>query len=173
MDFKNGDFIKGKINNPYSVTNKKMEKGVVLNAEEGKSMKIKILEHRDESQIGNTYYVSNTFKCFELLSREVTKKELLDMPLGTKIIVDSLEDNVYVKISPKKFKSENGCTIDDYEIENDLTFNNKYCKTRIIKIEEPIYKPVYEYSNKAIEMTIAEIEEKLGYSIKIVKEETE
>lgn len=45
--------------------------------------------------------------------------------------------------------------------------------TKIIKIEEPIYKTVYDYTSEVQEMTISEIEKVLGHKVKIINNEEE
>ena len=93
------------------------------------------------------------------------------MPVGTKITTDAEEDNEYF-YTGKAFESKD-YRLKEYEINEDLTLNaeDKDNGTRIIKIEVPEYSTIYKYSTEIQEMTIAEIERKLGHPVKIVKEE--
>ena len=175
MKFKVGDIIKGKLNNGYRITNKKMTKGKVIETFD-EYMRIKVLEHENKDNIEYTTDVKNSDKCFELVhSKKPTKQELLDMPVGTKIYTDAKDKDYqeYVKKFNKNFEGKE-TTILYGEINNDLTITDNRCGTKIIKIEEPTYETVYEYEEEPKEMTIAEIERKLkenGYSIKIIKED--
>lgn len=108
------------------------------------------------------------------LVEKLTKGKLLDMPVGTKITTDAEDEDyrLWIKIEDSTFilSNDDCCTIDDYEINKDLTLDaDEDYGTKIIKVEEPRYTEIYADETK--EMTIAEIEKKLGYSIKVVKEE--
>lgn len=168
-----GDIIKGKKDNGYGYTNEGMTKARVLNVN-GSEMRIEVLEHENKGCIGNKTTVANTCTRFELVSaRKVTKKELLDMPIGTKITTDAKKYNVYVKVDEDCFRNEAADFINDCDIEDDLTLDvcDEDYGTRIIKIEEPTYSTIYDYSTEAKEMTVAEIEKALGHAVKIIKEE--
>lgn len=167
-----GDIIKGKKDNGYGYTDEGMTKARVLSVN-GSEMRIEVLEHEDKDYIGNKTTVDNTCTKFELVNaRKVTKEELLDMPIGIKITTDAEKDNVYV-YDGESFYNEEGC-IDECDIEDDLTldvYDEEEYGTRIIKIEEPTYSTIYDYSTEAKEMTVAEIEKALGHAVKIIKEE--
>ena len=114
-------------------------------------------------------------KMFEEITKP-TKKELFDMPIGTKIKVENDDDDdtfsVLIKIEDECFADIEECdqVIDEADVEDDLRINCWGYK-RIIEVQEPTYSMVYvENEENKKEMTIAEIEEKLGYPIKIVKE---
>ena len=49
--FQVGDFVKGKENNGYAITNEKMLKGLVVGVK-GEQIKVKVLEHVDGSKVG-------------------------------------------------------------------------------------------------------------------------
>ena len=167
-----GDIIKGKKDNGYKWTEERMTKAKVLNVN-GPKMQIEILEHEESYYVGCRESVDNTYTKFELVNaKKVTRKELLDMPIGTKIITNAKTNNEYV-YDGESFCSKKGCIV-EYDIEDDLTLD--FCDeeeygTKIVKIEEPKYSTIYDYSIEAQEMTIAEIEKALGHAVKIIKEE--
>lgn len=172
MKFKVGDRIKGK-NNSYGITDERMLEGEVIELNDSNNMKVKVIRHKDNYYQGNTHWVENSDDKFALISAmKITKQKLLDMPIGTKIITDAKENNEYV-YDGDSFIDENGC-IDDYDINEDLTldtYDEETYGTRIIKIEEPEYTTIYDYSAEVKEMTVAEIEKALGHAVKIIKEE--
>ena len=100
----------------------------------------------------------------------MTKAELMDMPLGTKIITNS--GTALIKTDTDIFESEEGLCLCDYGINDDLTITYSKFGTRIVKIKEPVYSTIYEYvEEEAKEMTVAEIEKLVGHKVKIIKEE--
>ncbi len=112
-------------------------------------------------------------RAFKLL--KIDKQKLLKMPIGTKITTNA-EDEDYrtaIKVRDDAFKFlEDGYQLDDYEINNDLTLDiDSDYGTRIMKVEEPTYKTIYEYEAELQEMTVAEIEKALGHPVKIIKED--
>lgn len=174
-----GDIIKGKENNGYGYTEERMTKAEVLSVY-GDRMKIKVLEHKDASYIGNITNVDNTYTKFELVrGKKVTKKELLAMPIGTKITTNARTKvwgyNPYIYTGEKFVSIGGNCLLKD-TINEDLTLetdtgafdSTEFDGSKIIKIEEPEYVTIYE---EKLEMTIAEIEKELGHPVKIVKEE--
>lgn len=107
-------------------------------------------------------------------------EKLKEMPIGTRITIDREDDNVFIKVEEDElefYSIERGENLDRYDINDDLTVDEDWDNetTKIIKIEKPIeYETVYEYlEEEKKEMTIAEIEKELGYSVKIVKETKE
>lgn len=171
MKFKVGDIIKGKKDNGYGFTEERMTKAEVIDVF-GDNMNIKILEHENKEHVGSTIIVDNTFTKFEFAIQKLTKKELLDMPIGTKIITNAKTDNEYV-YDGESFHNKEYC-IDEYDIEDDLTLDTcdeEGYGTKIVKIEEPRYSTVYDHSIEVQEMTVAEIEKALGHAVKIIKEE--
>lgn len=109
-------------------------------------------------------------RAFSLLN--LTKQELLDMPIGTKIITNRDIFNIYIKVGKKDFCNNNADHIRYDEINDDLSLNTYLSnEDKIIKIEEPTYKTIYNYSAQVQEMTVAEIEKALGYAVKIIKED--
>lgn len=166
-----GDIIKGKKDNGYGFIDERMTKARVVSIN-GSKMQIQVLEHDNKGFIGDIVSVDNTYTKFELVSAwEITKKNLLDMPIGTKITTDGKEYNVYVKVEEDYFRNENADLIDNHDITEYLEITDEDFGTRIIKIEEPTYSTIYDYSTEAREMTVAEIEKALGHAVKIIKEE--
>ena len=180
MKFKVGDLIKGTESNSYGITNMKMTKGKVLEID-GSQMNIEILEHKNEGEKGKTFWVSNNECDFSLIINEKPSiEELKNMPIGTRITIDREDDNVLVKVEEDElefYSVKQDENLDSYDINDDLTIDEDWNDetTKIIKIEKPIeYETVYEYfEEEKKEMTIAEIEKELGYSVKIVKETKE
>lgn len=178
MKFKVGDIVKGIPDNGYSITNGDMYKGEVVNVSDD-SIVIKILDHKSKGLVGKEYpvvwkeyQIENNEECFELISlKKPTKEELLKMPIGTKITTNKDEDNIFVKISDCVFENNDDECVWDTDIEEDLSITDIECGDKIIKIEVPTYKTVYDNSEEIREMTMDEICKALGYNVKIVKEE--
>lgn len=106
-------------------------------------------------------------RAFETI--KVTKQELLDMPIGTKITTDRYYHNVFIKMDSDTFENGDDDILDECDINDDLSVD--YYGDKIIKIEKPTYETFYEYSEEIKEMTMEEIEKELGYKVKIIKED--
>lgn len=174
MDFKVGDIVKGLKGNCCLITNEDMTRARVIETNKH-TMTIKILEHNEKRHKGKEYPVSNNKKYFALIEK-MTKQKLFNMPLGT-VITTNTEDEDYqkwIKIDDDCFRNSDDSDyyFSRYDINEDLTLDcdEKY-GTRIIKVEEPEYRTIYNYSEEAKEMTVAEIEKELGHAVKIIKEE--
>jgi len=105
-----------------------------------------------------------------------TLEELEKMPIGTKITTDAEGDNVFIKKynNVLEFSSlEERYPLVNRDFREDLTIRDECCGTKIIKIEEAKieYETIYDVSEETVEMTIGEIEEKLGHKVKVIKEE--
>lgn len=169
-EFKIGDIITGLPHNGYHVTNENMIKAKVLSTFNN-NMEIEVLEHKVCDKVGHTYVVDNTSKSFKkIISDNLTKQELLDMPLGTKITTDQEKNNIYTRYAKNFFKNDLANCIAGYDINDDLTLADKTYGTKIIKVEKPTYETIYEHQEPK-EMTVAEIEKALGYGVKIIKED--
>ena len=119
-------------------------------------------------------YIEEDKKCylwderaFSLL--KLTKKELLAMPTGTKIYTDI--GILLLKDLYSDFVTGDLEYLDRDSINDDLTIDDIDFGTKIIKVEEPTYETVYDYSAEVKEMTVAEIEKELGHAVKIIKED--
>lgn len=138
---------------------------------EGKIVTIKSCScdgaHIKECPNNYTYNI----RAFEKISTKPTKKELLEMPIGTKITTDLEKNNVFTRYSNKYFKNMDCDCLVEGDINEDLTIKAKGYGTKIIKIEQPEYDTFYDGLLEVKEMTVAEIEKALGYPVKIVKEE--
>lgn len=168
-EFKIGDIIAGLPHNGYVWTDKDMLKARVLSTFDN-SMNIEILEHKDHNKIGCKYLVENTSNKFKkTVSNNLTKQQLLDMPIGTKIITDEKYHNIYIKIEKDEWRNDDSDHIYASDINEDLRLDGCYAY-EILSVEEPTYRTVYEHQKESKEMTIAQIEKELGYSIKVVKE---
>ena len=80
-DFKVGDIIRGKKNNGYGMTNENMYKAKVIalninSYEEGREMRIKVLNHKCRQEIGVEYDVMNNSELFELIKENKFYKTL-------------------------------------------------------------------------------------------------
>lgn len=106
----------------------------------------------------------------EVCAFKPTKKELLDMPLGTIIVTDAEEHNTFIKVGDDDWCNDNRDHLKKHNINEDLTIKG-YLGTKIIEIREPDYREIYNYSQEVKEMTVTEIEKALGHAVKIVKEE--
>ena len=107
----------------------------------------------------------------ELVNKKPSKSELLKMPLGTIIKTDTEEgNNVFVKVGEETFYNDDDDKLDEEDIHDDL--NIDFFGNKIIEIQEPIcYKTIYTENREIREMTISEIEKKLGKTIKVIKED--
>ena len=107
----------------------------------------------------------------ELANKKPSKSELLKMPLGTIIKTDTEEgNNVFVKVGEETFYNDDDDELDEEDIHDDLSID--FFGNKIIEIQEPIcYRTIYAENREIREMTIPEIEKKLGYPIKIIKED--
>lgn len=137
-------------------------------------MRIKILEHSDVDEIGETYSVINSNKKFELTKAyEFTKKDLKDGDIVTLRNGDKLiycEDDKHFA----DLRSTNSNYLSyRHELNDDLTYNDSDENSDIVKVERPVeYDVVYTRGTKEIKkMTVAEICKELGYDVEIVKEE--
>ena len=114
----------------------------------------------------------------EIVFADYTWEKFLEAPMGTKIILDDgvvflhIGDNMCCSF---RLSGNIACKVDLndcdglkslYNCNNFKSFED-YVHRKIIKIEEPTYTTVYEPKEEIKEMTIEEIEEKLGYKIKI------
>ena len=85
--FKVGDFVKGKINEKYVITNEDMIKGEVIEVYQDGLIDIKIINHKDKKQEGQTYKLLEP-KYFDLIDNkkyeisdvlEKLKKEIIEL----------------------------------------------------------------------------------------------
>lgn len=107
-----------------------------------------------------------TDKMFEGYAGKITKEELFNMPIGTKIITDKGKEFVF---NEESFTNEDAL-IYDYNIDDSLNLiDGSYYGAKIVKVLEPEYKTVWKEVPK--KMTLEEIEKELGYPVEIVEEE--
>lgn len=108
-------------------------------------------------------------RAFEPIYTKLTKKELSNLPIGTKITTDKgkilVKDNTSKESYESLFESSEYALIIS-EINEDLTIHDRPLGSKIVKVEVPTYSTIYEYKEEK-EMTLKEIEEQLGYKIKI------
>lgn len=95
-----------------------------------------------ESKKGNKQW----FKEEELQKVEYTFEDLKKSPIGTKIVFEKIKDEPLIRTSEKKF--ENECyRFYIRDLENLCTRDFG----KIIKIEEPEYRTVYEYESEILD----------------------
>lgn len=148
MKFKVGDFIKGKENAEYTITDEKMKKGQILEIGEY-FVEIKVLEHLDKNKIGQTYEVAkyNFEECFEIL-KQFTKSDLKDGD-----IVTYRSGDIRI-LKGRELIDEEGraCNNIDYAYSDDLTYKIGDRKFDIIKVERPVkYETVYERKEEILD----------------------
>lgn len=172
MEFKKGDIIKGLPNNAYGITNEDMTRAKVLKTY-GKEMDIEVLEHKYPSHIGETFDVLNSDKRFSLIKAfKPTRQEVLDMPIGSKIIIDADSHNVFIKVGADDWCNDDGDHLSESDIYENLTISHYiFDGSNIVSIEKPTYDEFYNREESVKEMTIAEIEKELGYPVKVIKED--
>ncbi len=141
--FKVGDIVKGKENSSerYGITNQDMYKGRIIKIRDDGDIDIKILKHKNKNQIGKTYSWLEP-KYFMLV--EYTYEDLKKSPIGTKITFENGNILMKTKKDGNQF-TDNGSknrAIEDLKKLRDNWAGGAYGK--IIKIEEPEYKPVYD-----------------------------
>lgn len=166
--FKKGDIIKGIKNNDYGITNEKMIKAEVIKLyEDSNMMDVKIIEHIDESKVGETFIVLNDNTNFAYYYVEFDKSFITD---ECRVTLDNGEQLIYFEDKDEfidtKYGNDN-CLADLSDI-NVFGYVNDY---KIVKIEEPTYKTIYEQQEEPKEMTLKEVCDTLGYDVKIIKEE--
>lgn len=167
-EFKVGDIIKGKING-YTITNEKMFKAEVLKVKNG-SMDIKVLDHEIKEKIGQTYPAENDIRSFDYY--KPTLENIFSLPIGSKIITDKGEHNVFIKVRENDWCNDNLYLLNKLCLNEDLSIKDSFFGNKIIKIEKATYEVFYEKNEKEEikEMTVADIENALGYPVKIIKE---
>lgn len=94
--FKVGDIIRGINNNGYGITNGDMKKAEVIRSY-GHDMRIKILEHEDSSNVGETFTVDNSIGGF---------KKYISHPTELHITTDGYKTYGILKENGKVIKRE-------------------------------------------------------------------
>ena len=177
--FKVGDIIKGKKEGRecYTITTEDMTKAEVISTDyvEGE-MRIKILSHKTHcDEVGEEYVVDNSTKYFDYynFTRDNLKfADIITLRNGERYVYAAGyiegEDTAYVA---------DGDVVEDHYNEDLTKKSENFWYTGlpehydIVKIEragEVVYQR--EDNKEPVEMTVAEISEKLGYEVKIVKE---
>lgn len=181
--FKVGDIIKGKKEGHeyYSITTEDMTKAEVISTDcfKEETMRIKILSHKTLSnEVGEEYEVINSTEYFDYYGFDNFTRE--DLQFADIITLRNSEKYVY---ADEAIYAED----DDYKADGDvieLCYNYDLTRSSmgfwysgdpknydIVKVErsgEVVYQR--EDNKETVEMTVAEISEKLGYEVKIVKE---
>lgn len=143
MKFKVGDRVRGTKNKMYGVTNQDMYKGRIVRIRDDGNIDIEVLEHKSKEQIGRRYYYLDP-EWFELV--DYTYEDLKKSPIGTKITFENGE--VFVKNGEDRFESPSA-----YAYIDNLESLEYYTLGKIIKIEEPEYKTVYEVKPEILDET--------------------
>lgn len=178
--FKVGDIIKGKIEGRewYTITTEDMTQAEVISTDcfDKGDMRIKILSHKTNcNEVGEEYEVKNSTKYFDYyVSNNFTRN---DLQFADIITLRNGERYVYADgyiqgedISYDADGDEVVCHYND-DLTRDSYYSDKPEDYDIVKVEragEVVYQRVD--NKEPVEMTVAEISEKLGYEVKIVKE---
>lgn len=145
--FKVGDIVKGIENSSfrYRTTNENMYKGEIVKIRDNGYIDIKILDHKFKQEIG-TKYQSLDPSFFKLI--KYTYEDLRKSPIGTKITFE----NGVVVVKDDEDIFENASEKVDLEDLKGLKDNYGY-DGKIIKIEEPEYKVVYDAKVEILDNT--------------------
>ena len=102
------------------------------------------------------------------LATKPTKQDLFNYPIGTKIITDKLNQNVFWKLTETTFEN-NDHIIKEEDIDENLKIVDytELLGKEIVQIELPEYTVVYKKTLR--KMTLQEIEDRLGYDIEIIE----
>lgn len=116
--------------------------------------------HTDDVKIGETYKIiridnlsksyqvenAEVFNEEELVKADYTYEDLKKAPIGTKVVLEKSKDEMLIKVTNKKFVSDNyRFYISDFENLETETHG------KIIKIEEPGYTTVFEYKPEVLD----------------------
>lgn len=178
--FKVGDIIKGKKEGRahYSITTEDMTMAKVISTDcsDEDDMRIKILSHKTKyNEIGEEYDVENSTEYFDYYVFTRDNLEFADV-----ITLRNGERYVYVDgyIQGEDADYDADCDTVKDNYKDDLTRSSEkfyYCGKSedydIVKVER-VGEVIYQRKDnkEPVEMTVAEISEKLGYEVKIVKE---
>ena len=143
MKFKVGDIVKGINNNSYGITNQDMYKGKIIKIRKNGYIDIKILDHKVKNRIGNVFPYLNP-KYFNFVESNYSYEDLKKSPIGTKITFENGE--VLVKDDIDRIENDSLILF----IHNLKDFKSK-SYGKIIKIEEPEYKTVYEEKKEILD----------------------
>lgn len=89
--FKVGDFVKGKINEKYTITNEDMIKGKVIKVYQNGLIDIKIIEHKHKEEQGEIYKLLES-KYFDLIDNK--KYEISDVLEELKQEIKELQNKI-------------------------------------------------------------------------------
>lgn len=164
--FKVGDYVKANEqgNREYNITDYSMKKGEIISID-GKRVKIKIVEHKDETKVGEEFEVNcDNFDLYFSLS-DIQFADILTLRNGEKYVVADgymmgEKNDYYCDADEIKDYYNDNLTID-----SDDTDDHQYDIVQVERAGQVIYE-----RETTVEMTIAEISEKLGYEVKVVKE---
>lgn len=144
MKFKVGDIVTGaNNNNEYGITNQDMYKGKIIKIRKNGYIDIKILDHKVKNRIGDVFTLLKP-NYFKLVKCTYSYEDLKKSPIGTKITFE----NGVVLVKDDIDRIENDSLI--LFIHNLEDFKSK-SYGKIIKIEEPEYKTVYEEKKEILD----------------------
>ena len=165
--FKVGDKIKGIKGNGYPITNEQMLEAEVVEIF-GNEMDIKVKNHNDAYRIGSFYIVPNSTEEFELI--KFTKSDLQN---GDRVYDSDPRYGCGV-VRGDAINYGAGVSLDLDKFNDDLT-HISVSRFDIIKVERPFkYETVFVREEEIKELTMEEVCEMAGCTVKIVdkKEET-
>lgn len=144
MKFKVGDIVTGaNNNNEYGITNQDMYKGKIIKIRKNGYIDIKILDHKVKNRIGDVFTLLKP-EYFKLVKCTYSYEDLEKSPIGTKITFE----NGVVLVKDDIDRIENDSLI--LFIHNLIDLKSKSFG-KIIKIEEPEYKTVYEEKKEILD----------------------
>ena len=165
--FKVGDYVVANVkgNKLYSITDFAMKKGKVILVDR-EYIEVEIIEHVRKENIGDIYRVfSNYFDLYEFNISKLQFADIVTLRNGERYVV---ADNHLYGENDSHF-----CDCDDLDeyYNDDLTYKyENYTEYDIVKVERN-EQVIYEREEATIEMTVSEIEKKLGVTgLKIKKE---
>lgn len=163
--FKVGDFVKGKINDLYMITNEDMVKGKIIRIND-ELIDIEVVEHKDKKEEGEIYTYLKP-KYFELIEDSIKVGDIVEINKNA-TIEDFTSDywkgvkaNTIKLLESNDFKKKFRVRViyDEYVC---VTIDNEYGEEYLLN-KKIIQKVEYK------EMTKEEIEKELGY--KKIKED--
>ena len=143
--FNVGDIViaNEKANDEYNIT-KEGWKGVIVSINELFDDSFFARGFGNEnSSLNAEYFCANATECFDVV-KKFGKEELLELPIGTKIITDSDTHSTYIKVNADNtfISTEHDVYLDEENIDEDLNIYDvdEEFGTKIVRIETPEYK---------------------------------
>ena len=167
--FKVGDRIRGLKGNGCRFTNEQMLEGKVVETF-ADNMRIKIENHSDADYVGRKYVATNSTEKFELIKlTEFTKSSLRN---GDRVY-DNDPTYEYGVVHDDAIKYGSDSSLNLGKFNEDLTHVH-ISNFDIIKVERPVkFETVFEREEEIKELTMEEVCEMAGCTVKIVESRKE